>query len=51
MNRTDLITSAKNPAIKALNRLLQQARERRKTGLIALEGIHLTEKPVTEASE
>ena len=43
MNRTDLITSAKNPAIKALNRLLQQARERRKTGLIALEGIHLTQ--------
>ena len=51
MIRSDLITSAKNPAIKALNRLLQQTRERRKTGLIVLEGIHLTQACLAAGGE
>lgn len=51
MTQIDMITSVKNPAVKALNRLLLQARERRKTGLIVLEGIHLIQSCLEAGGE
>lgn len=51
MTQIDMITSAKNPSVKALNRLLLHTRERRKTGLIVLEGIHLIQSCLMAGGE
>lgn len=42
-DRLKLITSAHNDTIKQLSRLIDSARERRRAGLMLLEGIHLIE--------
>lgn len=44
------ITSRENPHFKALKKLCQSGRERRKTGLIVLDGMHLIESYIQRFS-
>ena len=45
------ITSADNPRFRDLAKLLQSGRERRKSGLALLEGVHLVGPPTSSTAD